>query len=187
MTQPGLPASAPDQQWRIALLAALRIVLSLGALLAAYYLIPVREEGAGADLPWLALALCTFSIVVGVQLRGIARSKHPIARAVEMLALAVPLFLLIFARSYLFGSMSDPGSFNEVLDRTGALYFSVTCFVTVGFGDIVATSNPMRLLVTLQMLLDLVVLGVLVRLFIMAARRGMADRTQEPREPRPPR
>jgi len=169
------------QHWRSALLAALRSVLSLTALLAAYYLIPTRDKGAGSDLPWLALVLCAFSIVVGVQLRVIARSRFPMVRAVETLALAVPVFILIFARSYLASSMSDPGSFNEVLDKTGALYFAVTCFVTVGFGDIVATSNPMRLLVTLQMLLDLVVLGVLVRLFIMAARRGLADREKEPR------
>ena len=99
----------------------------------------------------------------------------------ETLALAVPVFLLIFARSYLSASLTDPSSFTEVLDKTGALYFAVTCFATVGFGDIVASSNPMRLLVTVQMLLDLVVLGVVVRLFIMAAQRGVADRSEEPR------
>jgi len=179
MATPGTPLPAQREAMRIGLLTVLRIVLSLTALFGAYYLIPARDHKDGSDVPWLVLALLAFGLVVALQLRSIARSRYPVLRAVETLALAVPVFLLIFARSYLSGSLSDPGSFNEVLDKTGALYFAVTCFATVGFGDIVASTNPMRVLVTVQMLLDLVVLGVVVRLFIMAAQRGVADRTQD--------
>jgi hypothetical protein len=165
---------------KVGLVTLLRIVLSLTALFGAYYLIPARDHQEGSDLPWLGLALLAFGLVVALQVRVITRSRYPFLRAVETLALVVPVFLLIFARTYLSSSQSDPGSFTEVLDKTGALYFTVTCFATVGFGDIVASSDPMRVLVTVQMLMDLVVLGVVVRLFIMAAQRGIADRAQDP-------
>ncbi|MCX5316988.1 potassium channel family protein [Streptomyces sp. NBC_00154] len=44
------------------------------------------------------------------------------------------------------------------LTRTDTLYFAVSTFTTVGFGDITATSEAGHLIVTAQMLLDLLVL-----------------------------
>jgi hypothetical protein len=63
--------------------------------------------------------------------------------------------------------------------RVGALYFTVAVFTTVGFGDIVARSDPARALVTVQMLLDLVILGGLVRAIIGASRIGLERRRAE--------
>jgi hypothetical protein len=56
--------------------------------------------------------------------------------------------------------------------RTDSLYFSVTVFTTVGFGDIAARSEAARLVVTLQMLLDLLLLGLVVKLFFSAIKRS---------------
>jgi uncharacterized membrane protein len=91
-----------------------------------------------------------------------------------------PLYLLIFARIYLSNSLTDPSAFTQPLDNTAALYFTVTVFSTVGFGDIVAHTNSMRLLVTLQMLLNLLLLGLVIRLITSAARRGVARRGAQP-------
>jgi voltage-gated potassium channel len=88
----------------------------------------------------------------------------------------VPLFLLIFARIYLETSLHDAGAFTEPLDRTSALYFTVTVFTTVGFGDIVAETDSARLLVVTQMLLNLIVLGAGIRVVAFAARRGVERR-----------
>ena len=52
------------------------------------------------------------------------------------------------------------GNFSqEDLSRTDALYFTVTVFSTVGFGDISPTSESARLVVSGQMILDLFILG----------------------------
>ena len=87
-----------------------------------------------------------------------------------------PLFLLLFAATYFVVSQGNPDTFNVPgLSRTGALYFTVTVFASVGFGDIVATSDTSRALVMVQMILDLIVLGAVIRIFIGAvqlARRG---------------
>ena len=97
-------------------------------------------------------------------------------RAIEALAVLVPVYLLIFARIYVANSQNDPAGFSSPLDHVTALYFTVTVFATVGFGDIVALTDSMKLLVTAQMLLNLVVLGLGIRLLTSAARRGIARR-----------
>ena len=52
-------------------------------------------------------------------------------------------------------------------------------FATVGFGDITATSQTGRLLVTAQMILDLIVLGLGIRVFLGAVQRGQQDTAQQ--------
>ena len=173
----------------------IRVTVSVTVLLAVYYLVPTKSSGEDSDLPWLILELVIFGVVVAIQVPAIVKAKYPKLRAVEALAVTVPLFLLIFSRIYLSNSLTDPAAFTLPLDHTTALYFTVTVFATVGFGDIVAQTNGMRLLVTLQMLLDLAVLGLVIRLLTSAAQRGVqrrdelrgdADGTGPPSDPVPP-
>jgi voltage-gated potassium channel len=198
MTQ--LPQSAPDgrSMWRLVVGLLIRVTVSATVLLAVYCLVPTKGSGDDSDLPWLILDLVIFGLVVAVQVPVIVKAKYPRLRAVEALAVTVPLFLLIFSRIYLSNSLTDPAVFTLPLDHTTALYFTVTVFATVGFGDIVAQTNGMRLLVTLQMLLDLAVLGLAIKLLTLAAQRGVqrrselhagadsADRTGPPSDPVPP-
>ena len=172
---PSLPASG-RHAWKLVLFMLLRMALSVSALLLAYFLIPTKNPGRSADWPWLTLQLCVFGVIVGIQVPAIVKAKYPVLRAVEVLGVVVPLYLLIFARIYLANSLGDPTSFTQSLDKVTALYFTVTVFASVGFGDIVARTNGMRLLVTVQMMLNLVVFGVVIRLVTAAARRGVARR-----------
>ncbi|HEX2300451.1 MAG TPA: potassium channel family protein [Pseudonocardiaceae bacterium] len=76
---------------------------------------------------------------------------------------------------------NQPGSFTEPLSRTDSLYFSVTVFSTVGFGDIAARSAPARVIVMTQMLVDLVVVGVIAKLIFGAVRISVQRRTNAAR------
>jgi hypothetical protein len=58
------------------------------------------------------------------------------------------------------------------MSRTDALYFTVTTFATVGFGDITARSQGARIIVILQMLADLLVLGFGVKVLLGAVQTG---------------
>jgi voltage-gated potassium channel Kch len=78
------------------------------------------------------------------------------------------LFLLLFASAYFVMARASPASFSHHLTRTDGLYFTVTTFSTVGYGDITATSQAARLVVTAQMILDLLALGLGIRVFIGA-------------------
>jgi voltage-gated potassium channel len=181
MTQSGPPVPASRRPFlRPGLVALLRVTLSVSVLFVAYFLIPVRRFTDGSEVPWLLLQLVVFALVVGVQVPVITKAKYPILRAVEAAALIVPVYLLIFARIYVSNSLDDPSAFNQPLDDVTGLYFTVTVFSTVGFGDIVAKTDSMRMLVTVQMLLNLVVLGVVIRLLAAAAKRGVARRGQQP-------
>jgi len=114
------------------------------------------------------------------QVRAIIKARYPAIRAIEALATTAPLFLLLFAATYFLMAQADLSNFNvQSLTRTDALYFTVTVFTTVGFGDIVATIQLARLVVTVQMILDLGVLGLGIRVFVGAVQRGRQRHTEQ--------
>ena len=71
----------------------------------------------------------------------------------------IPLYLLLFASTYFLMERASAANFTQPLSRTDALYFSVTVFSTVGFGDIAAKSEAARVVLIVQMLADLALLG----------------------------
>jgi voltage-gated potassium channel len=174
--QAAAAAARRQADWKRGIKALIQVVVSIVLMGAIYFLLPTDDRGPSSDGPWLLLELVLFSLIVAVQVPAIVRADHPILRAVVALGVVVPLYLLIFARVYLSGSLSSPASFNEPLDHQTALYFTVTVFATVGFGDIVAKTDTMRMLVTAQMLVNLIVVGAGIRILVSAARRGMEQK-----------
>jgi voltage-gated potassium channel len=151
-----------------------RAVVSAVLLVVVYYVLPIEHRAHQSVALRLIAALALFSVVLAVEIRQISRHDHPMLRAGVAMATIIPLFLVLFAWIYLTLSRSSPGSFGGTLDRTGALYFTVTVFSTVGFGDITPKTDVARIVVMVQMLTDLAVLAVVVRLILGAATRGMA-------------
>ena len=56
------------------------------------------------------------------------------------------------------------------------MYFSSTVLTTVGFGYVTAKTEAARILVTVQMMLDLVVIGLVVRLVLNAIKVNQSNR-----------
>jgi Ion channel len=73
------------------------------------------------------------------------------------MALILPSVVLNFAHIDLLISAVNPQSFNTVLTRTDALYFTVTTMSTVGFGDIHPVSNGAKLWICCQIVAGLVI------------------------------
>ena len=114
------------------------------------------------------------------QLLAVMRSPHPDVRSIEALAVTSPLYLLLCAVTYLVLAFDDPASFTvDTLTRVDALYFTVTVFSTVGFGDISAATEPARVLVTIQMILNLIFLGAGVRLLTAAVHSGRKSQDRD--------
>jgi voltage-gated potassium channel len=165
-----LPAA---KRRRLIIIGLLRASAVTAALVVAYYLLPL-DHLAGVPLGvFLAAGLLALTAMTAYQVRAIIRARYPGIRAIEALAATAPLFLLLFATTYVLMAQADLGDFNvHPLTRTDSLYFTVTVFATVGFGDITATSQTGRLIVTAQMILDLIVLGLGIRVFLGAVQRG---------------
>src|SRR5580704_1351739 len=133
---------------------------STAVLVAIYYLLPLDHSARWVAVTALVIGLAALVGLVAFQVRAISGSRYPGLRALEALAVTVPLFLLLFASIYLVTATLSARSFSQPLNHTDALYFTVTVFATVGFGDITATAAVARLLVTGQMIIDLIILGL---------------------------
>jgi hypothetical protein len=151
-----------------------RAVVSAVLLVVLYYVLPIEHRPHQSVALRLTVALVLFSIILAVEVRQISKHDHPMLRAGVAMATIIPLFLVLFAWIYLTMSTSSPPAFGGKLSRTSALYFTVTVFSTVGFGDITPKTDPARIVAMVQMLADLAVLAVVVRLILGAATRGMA-------------
>jgi voltage-gated potassium channel len=154
----------------------LRVIGSVAALVTLYYLLPLDRSSPPAAAIILGIGLVGFIALVVGQVWVIARSPFPGLRAAEALAISVPWFLLLFAATYVAMSARSAGSFGGRLSHTDGLYFTVTVFSTVGFGDITAKTQTARLVVTGQMVADLIVLGLAIKAIVDAVRRGVQSR-----------
>ena len=120
----------------------------------------------------LAIGLVVLLAANAWKVWAIIGARYRAVRAVEALAAVVPLFLLLFAAAYYPMARASPVSFSQYLTRTDALYFTITIFSTVGFGDITAVSESARLVVVCQMILDLLILGLGIRVVVGAVHLG---------------
>ena len=122
-------------------------------------------------------------MVVAWQVRAILNAPFPRLRGFQTLISGIPLLLVVFAAVYYLTGLAQPDSFSEPLDKIGALYFTVTVFSTVGFGDITAKTDLARTLVTIQMLFNLVVIGLVAKVILGAVDVGQKKRSAEQRKP----
>ena len=163
----------PKELRRQLALSSLRALSFFASVLAVYFIIP---DFTASDLgTWIQLivGIALFVVILGWQVKRIRTADIPELRAIEVLAFALALFLVLFAGIYLSLSASDPGNFSEPLSRIGSLYFTVVTFGTVGFGDITPTTDLGRLVASAQVILDLVFIGLIVRVILGASKRTL--------------
>lgn len=173
-------ASLDVRRRRFAVVRTFAVVLgSWAALIAAFYVYPGHAGTSAGAVVKVVAGVAVVTAVTGYEVWRVTRAPIPELRAIEALGVILPLFLTVFAAIYLSLGQGAGTEFNVVLDHSKALYFVVTVFSTVGFGDIVPRTDEVRLIVATQMVLDLVLIGAVARLIVTAARRSL-DRTGEP-------
>ncbi len=167
---------------RLAGAAIVRTSLTIALVVALYFVLPLSHSASIGDVAEVAFGVLALVAIIAWQVKRIVGSDHPISRAVEALALSVPLYVLLFATTYFLMARANQATFGGSLSRTDAMYFSTTIFTTVGFGDITAKTEAARLVVTLQMWLDLLFLGLVVRLVVNAIKFNQQRRAVQPSE-----
>ncbi len=143
-------------------------------LVVAYYRAPLDHAVDATAAVLFGATLLLLSGFLVVEVRGILRSTRPQIRAVRALLTGVPMLLVAFATAYSIVDAGQEDAFSQPLSRTDGLYFTVTVFSTVGFGDITARSELARVLVMIQMIINLVIVGVIARVLVAAVRTAEA-------------
>jgi hypothetical protein len=167
----------PAQRRRLIIAAVLRGLVTTTVLVVLYYLLPLNRPWDTGTAARLLIGLLVFAGLTVWQIKAIAGARYPGLRAAEALGLIVPLYLLLFASTYFLMERASAANFTQPLTRTDALYFSVTVFTTVGFGDISAKSETARVVLIIQMLADLALLGAGARVLLGAVHRGQQRRS----------
>jgi voltage-gated potassium channel len=158
------------ERGRVHLGLGLRTAVAIGLLVVAYYQAPLDRPLTFASGVLFVGALLLAALVVVVEVRGILASPRPLLRASRVIALGVPLLLVLFAATYITVDGQQANAFTEPLSRTDGLYFTVTTFATVGYGDISPQTELARALVTVQMLVGLIAVGVIAKVVLGAVR-----------------
>jgi voltage-gated potassium channel len=141
--------------------------LTVLGLLALYAVIPVpgqREPLWFTGLMALVgLVLLAYALVTLAQRAREQDEEHAIR--VEALVAVLYAFIVFMSLIYL-GLASKDGEFTGLHTRVDALYFTMSTIATVGFGDVHATGQVARVLVTVQMFLDIIFVGLVARIIL---------------------
>jgi voltage-gated potassium channel len=166
----------PAARRRVVTVSLLRSGATVVVLVVLYYLNPLdRSLDAGTVIAF-AIGLLAFACVVAWQVRGILSSDVPRFRAIQAVAVDLPLLLLLFASTYVVISHNASASFSEAPSHTDALYFTVTVFATVGFGDIVPRSEVARIVTMTQMMMGLIAVGLVAKIVLGAVQVAVRRR-----------
>ena len=169
----GTEAARPAHPRRMLIMALLRSLLSVVVVVTIYFQLPLSNLSESRSIIEFVIGLLLVVAVLAFQALAILRSTYPLVRTVEALSTTVPLFLILFAITHFAIDGADPGSYSQQMTRLDALYFTVTTFATVGYGDISPASQGARSVALLQMILGLVLVGVIARVITSAAQLGM--------------
>ena len=96
---------------RIMVATALRALGTTAALVAIYYLLLLDHTPTWVAATILVIGLVAFITLVTFQVGWISRSRFPRLRAVQALAISLPLFLLLFSGAYVAMAAVSAGNF----------------------------------------------------------------------------
>ncbi len=158
----------------------LRSALTVVGLLALYAVIPVPGQHESvwftAVMAIAGLGALTYAFITLARRAQRARSSpNEIAIRLEALVAVLYAFIVFMSLIYL-GLSHTAGQFDELHTRVDALYFTMSTIATVGFGDVHATGQVARAVVTLQIFLDLLFVGLVARIILPTLARQRAER-----------
>lgn len=155
------------------------MLLFVIGVLAAFFAMPVGEVDVGRTLLaglLVFVAVGLLGLVYVLSLKKVVSSPTPLLRAGVGLVVFFVTYVVIFAYTYLNLQAALPGQVPGLITHIDALYFTVTMITTVGFGDIAPAGQAARMVATAQMLVNLVLLGLVVRLSVKVGREAARAR-----------
>jgi len=171
-----LPVSSAVRR-RLVFFACVRVVIGLVLIWGGMYLLPDSTDGRlVAPVVFVLLCVAIYLAYFRHQLNRIKKAVYPTLQSAEALVLVAAMFIAVYAAIYVVLSQQDPQAFSEPLTHFSAYYFALTVLATVGFGDITPVTDLARLIAMTQMSLDIVFIGVVVRILGGAAKTTLKKR-----------
>jgi len=160
---------------------ARRGLFGLAGVLVIYYAAPVGELPSGGAVVFSVLGLLGGTVLLGW---SIVRQVQRLMRSppgdesvrLDSLIFLVILVVPMFAAGYFALEQGDGSQFESLATKTDSLYFTLSTLATVGFGDVHATGQIARALVTIQITFDLVFVAALVSVVTGQIRERAAQR-----------
>jgi hypothetical protein len=154
--QPPGAAGAAEQSYRHLAMTLVLVVVAT----AVYFAVPV--PGRMKEFWWAVLfgiGTAVLGLLIVVAIRRLLRAGE----GARIRALVLLLVLAVLWFSWCDRSVAVlPGQFADMNTKTDALYFTVSTLSTVGFGDVHATGQLARAAVTVQIVFNLVFIGLAV-------------------------
>lgn len=127
-----------------------------GVALLVWTLFPVSPRGR-QGLPWLAW-VCVAGCVIHLANQLVHAVKPARMKLIDIYSLIGSVSLINFLFACAYYAIGTTKDFGQPMTHVDALYFDLSTFTTVGYGDITARSQLARGIVSTQLVIDLVLL-----------------------------
>jgi len=167
--------------------SAFRSLGTFAAALVVYFAFPVGQLPSGlaavmSVVGLLAGIVLLAALIVGQVRREVRAEGEDEGVRVQTLLVLVYVTVLVFALGYVTLEHADHDQFAGLGTKVDSLYFTVSTLATVGFGDVHATGQVARVLVTAQMVFNVIFVGLLASTLTTKLRRrasAIHDRAEE--------
>ncbi len=155
----------PRSTLRKALLTVLTIVVPL----VVYFALPLDREFGELIAVLLVVSAAASLIPLSVrQAQMVLTSADPLFDAMRCIVSALVFLVVAFSSAYFVLAANFDNQVKGLDTKLDAIYFTITILATVGFGDISATGQTARAIVSGQMVVNFAVLAVALRVITWA-------------------
>jgi hypothetical protein len=175
-TSQGTSTSSDAAHTRRAVRKTLWTVLTIVVPIVAYFVMPLDREFGKLLAVVLVVGAAAALIPMSIhQARLVLRSDDPLFDAMRCIVSALVFLVISYSSAYFVLATSYDDQIKGIETKLDAIYFTMTIMATVGFGDITATGQAARAVVTGQMVINLAVLAVALRVVSWALKERGED------------
>lgn len=138
-------------------------------LLLVYVVVPLQNDSWWIGMIVGVVALIAIAPFAVRRAAAVSTSPTPVLSAAHAVLIVTAMLVFGFSGIYL-AIDRNHDQFVGLNGKVDAVYFTVTTLSTVGYGDIHAVGTAARLAVTIQILLDVSLIAIVVRMLVGAAR-----------------